>query len=369
MTDIGSNLPAVQPEAKSLIQDLPSLALELDEESQNFLTNPARTKLLIEFSIGSNKLSLYGQPFTMAKNSELIESNITTYANSTPPHPLLTFGVVLERPMTMLWLYLNEFPHDFSQLSLLEMLHMYRLCDYLGVGDIFDITKSILRKLKYNKDVLSDSDKKTITRILTTSDRPFLSLPDVIDVYMTIQEMDETLKASLRRDIFKGFLVYHGHIRTDDQKVVADVINQILSQPDQVGWKDILDHLHIVTENMTKARMIEEVLKQLFSTALSPSAHKNIGKQINYIPVYIDGDIETYAERKIATKTLGRLNGDWKYNPDNATFTKRVDDEYITLKVEGWGSNGINLVFFDRSPSLDKITGAANEVLLNPILL
>jgi hypothetical protein len=90
--------------------------------------------------IGSNKITLYGMPLLMARYSELIKTQLTIYANSPEPYPLLTHGVILERPILEVWFYINDVMQDWrhvnglkDNLSLTEMFQLYRLFGYFGI--------------------------------------------------------------------------------------------------------------------------------------------------------------------------------------------------------------------------------------------
>jgi len=69
--------------------------------------------------------------------SELIKTSLSAFANSKPPYELATFGTVMERPMTLIWLYINDYKlfGTNSHLTLSVFLHMYRLGAYFGINE------------------------------------------------------------------------------------------------------------------------------------------------------------------------------------------------------------------------------------------
>jgi len=142
-SDIGPNLN----EVKSLTEtELPDLKLQ--QPAVDFLNFPHKEKFMTEFVIGSNKLKFYGLVPIMTQFSELIKTNVEIFASSPQPHVLASFGSVLKRPMTLLWLEMNNL-HELSQdhdLPLNEYLHMYRLMGYFGM----DMMTFPVRKLSYS---------------------------------------------------------------------------------------------------------------------------------------------------------------------------------------------------------------------------
>lgn len=205
--------------------------LNLDQASVDFLNFPHKEKFLSEFVIGSNKLKLYGCVPIMSKQSELIKTNAEIYGNSTQPFPLATFAKVLERPMTLIWLWLNGIIFSLSKLipssglTPEEWLHMYRLMAYLGMDlDLFITYKSSILKdfAQADKSVRDKtlSDKKNVETMLR-----IINLYNVNDKY----RVNELLKA-----------------------------------------------LPIITES-----------------------YPDVASKINWIPIYINDKIVTYANRKV----------------------------------------------------------------------
>lgn len=116
----------------------------LDEQSQEkvdtFFNSLIYRKFLTEFTIGANKLKFYGLPLTMLKYSELIKTVITKDG----PYFLVTHGTVYEKPMTVIWIYLNDVIEsnyfdwlydilNYPNLNLDEYLQLGRLINYFDI--------------------------------------------------------------------------------------------------------------------------------------------------------------------------------------------------------------------------------------------
>lgn len=157
-------------ETKSLSEEnLSSEGLNIPEPAKEFLNFPHKEKFMSNFIIGSNGLQLYGIVPVMAQHSPLIKSSLDNYANSQQPYPLLTFGVVLERPMTILWFYLNNVANLDRKwyISLEEWLHLYRLMDYFQMDlKAYPLDQMLIRysanSVEDNKKALSD-EKNQVT--------------------------------------------------------------------------------------------------------------------------------------------------------------------------------------------------------------
>lgn len=171
-------------ETPGLSETSTTQGLNLLEPAVKFLNFPHKEKFMSSFVIGNNPsktgslvtrgLKFYGLIPIMTQYSELIKSSLDVYASSQQPYPLLTFGTVLERPMTLVWLELNDFPEISrnEDLNLEEWLHLYRLMGYFGMDtNGFNTARVVLNFLKNssedNKKVLSDEkNRDTFTKLL-----------------------------------------------------------------------------------------------------------------------------------------------------------------------------------------------------------
>jgi hypothetical protein len=354
------------------IKGLTAQELDVPDDAKEFLTSPYRKKLMIEFVIGNNTskmsspvtqgLQFYGQPFTMAKYSELIKTNIPNIADSSPPHPLLTFGTVLERPMSILWLMMNGFDlavhgQDMSGHTLIvkglnstELLHMYRLANYFGIDSelTFLITGEVLKVLSEEKDIskLSDNDKKSIESILSSSSMPYgLFLPVFLGLYRVgkLLNIDSKYISIIRFHLIDQFSTNWagGEIKDqEDQKLVAAALNDFFAQPEKIEWKAFLEGINTEDEikNMPEANIQDKVLDLIFEEL---NKQPTIKQLINYIPVYIGNAIGTYAERKAPVNDLGKLNKNWIQ--EGGTFLKGSVGHgvYVELAMTKWGPDSI----------------------------
>lgn len=167
-------------------------------EEKEFLTNPYRAKYMTKFTIGSNKLELYGYPLVMAKKSTLIESLLP----KDPPFELLTFGICFEAPMEYLWLYLNNVSDHFSYLNLQEFFQLYRLMNYFDIpkdSNIFSDWLSSMQQVIISS-IKTEEDKKIVLENKEIIAKVFNSLkyknklkPFVEYVYYNIPELMDLL--------------------------------------------------------------------------------------------------------------------------------------------------------------------------------
>jgi len=244
-------------EAKSLTESIGEMALDTDEI--DFLTNPYRANFMTEFLIGSNKLQFYGYPLIMAKHSELIKTSLTKLVESKPPHSLLEFGVVLERPMTSIWLVINGYETAIRRASLKldEWFQTYRLTGYFGVDDVHSIVVSL--------------------------------------IYAFLKEHDvEKLKESLKNEINRDTL-----IRAINTFLLSDV------------------RMWYITNPAGEMVHIDNALFWLLTEDLP-----DIAKEINFIPIWIEDVYITYADRKIVDNPdlFLKYNGiSWKQEGKNFT--------------------------------------------------
>lgn len=346
-------------------------ALSLSPDAYDFLTSPYREKLLTEFSIGSNKLRFYGQLFVMARTSELIKTGFSKFVESPAPHVLLTHGVVLLRPMTLLWLYYNNYKVDLGQLSMTELLHMYRLVGYFGFVDspLPTISESVI---KANPEKLSDNDRRTLERIMSSPEMPYSVLvSDLTEFYRTLGTLgfDQKYISLVGKIIMRYFAIvtYRGTLTDEDNKVVAKLFNELFSQPDAIDYKQFLSK-----NNIDYLQPGPEYDPDIQRTALGNifqrlAENPKIGALVNYIPVYIYKGIETYAERKAPMGNLGSLNTDWKADPNGQRFSKVDDVHDVTIYLEAgqWDSQAISFTI-DVARDVDEIF--SEEIIMNPIM-
>jgi len=288
-------------EAKSLNEKEALEGLLLDEESQMFLTSPYREKYMTLFLLGSNRFGIYGQFFTMATRSTFFMEIMDILGKASPPHAIFGSDVILERPITLLWLYMNGYDDPFinnlSILSLAELLHMQRLFDYFIIKDDDYYTKimnSILTKIYY-----TDAEIIRAT-IKTRVDKD--SLISMLNRFIKNADQNSDWKSLLsekqREDIMKS--------STDKKKTLADI--------ERIG----------VMQLFTKMTKVPEILKE-----------------IDYIIVLCRDIGVNYAERKALMNpdSLGRLNPDWKKVWNG--FKKLVDGFWATLIPKTWGPDFI----------------------------
>lgn len=400
MTDIKLIADKV-PSLTGLSQE--SLApLELPEDAENFLNSPYRKKLMIEFSIGSNKLSLYGQPFVMAKYSELIETNIPIYADSTPPFPLLTHGVVLERPMSVLWAMMNGYDliitdavgtpreerlsdkHSLKAkgLTITELLHMYRLANYFGLNGemtiqiIREVLQTIAETKFSTKQELSENDKRSLEVILSGPNMPYyLFFPVWLSLYRNIPflQLDPKYTDIVRFNVIDSFVMNWTEEVKDpeDQKLIAQVLNEFLSKPEQINYKKFLEGDSGLAEDFKDANKGEIITTVLDFMFIEIDKNVEIKKLINYKPIYVVDKLATYADKSIWVRhrTLGRLNTGWKSsNARGDEFTKQKGGNSMTIFLRVWTQDKGIIEIVQQSQSLKDFTADTGGVLLNPIV-
>jgi len=294
-------------EVKSLTEVEATQGLVLDEGSREFLENPYREAFMTEFLLGSNKLKFYGIVLIMSKYSELIKTSLANLAASKPPYELLTFGTVLERPMTLIWLYINDYemfglnPH----LTLGEFLHMYRLAAYFGIGT------------------------ETLSRIMSPTIAAFTRT--------SLEERNKTLEDAKNKDTLIRMLNQFFKVNTGENWYQ--------------DWESLLneDVKKLSAERETPLNLTELRRFAITNLFLRIDEHPDIAKSIDYIPVYVNKIyIPTFAERKalINPNSLGKLNPEWKAEPyvfDKTAFKKTVGPAAMTLVPDFWGPD--NIVF------------------------
>lgn len=355
--------------------------LELDKKSTEFLTSPYRKDFMTEFSIGSNKLSFYGQPFVMSFNSELIHASLPTLASSKPPHVLLNFGVVLEKPMTLLWLYLNGLGDQVWSgiLTTAEMLHLYRLCNYFDVSTqnrtekdeitFFNNIKAHIMAdmIQEDKDKLddlrNDIDKKTIEAVI----RDFFETKDQEGLVHKMADFGVFSLSNLRQNMIyldiglsylprleSAILVKFVQEHNSDlnknnptyetaKNTLIGIINRFLAKvPAAEEYIPLLDYEDL--KNAEEGKISKNVIITTGLARLEVPISNNPDVQfgIDYTFVLIDdGDVESYAEKKVLAgdPTMGKLNPEWKKTADNpAQFEKcKENTGCAKLEVESWG--------------------------------
>lgn len=385
----------------SLVEEkAPQTGLILTDASKEFLNSPYKEVFATEFSVGSNKLQFYGQPLIMSKYCELIKTSLPALARSKPPHELLTMGVVLERPMTLLWLYLNGYEQYIipdQPLSLTEALHLYRLCNYFGVnlksGFIISVADFVLQRIAANviNEELDENNRNTLNNILEKhkllDDFNTISRYGFINLYRNLSSFGvQTDKIpSLIHKILTIAPIFMNDIlkNKNDLELVVSMWNQILSDPAE-GWKLFLspEDRKSLENKMNKGYVMNAAVTRIFHII---DRYPEIAKLINYIRVYVDYQDEnyvsegyetTYAERKALgnPKSLGRLNPGWKYNPEHSTeteiqFTKRKDNIELDMVVQQWGPNAVTLEIIRPEVAMSLEDFAAGEPIVNPILV
>lgn len=142
----------------------------LDEYSQSkideYFNSPLYRKFLTEFTIGHNKLKFYGAPLIMMQYSELIK----TVISKDPPYVLATHGVIYEKPMTLLWIGMNDIlPPDRYLFQVLKEGYL-NLEEYLQLGRLFNyfdikpsrFTELYLDSLDAMLEMSTSEDEKVI---------------------------------------------------------------------------------------------------------------------------------------------------------------------------------------------------------------
>lgn len=331
----------------------PSSGLVLSEKSKKFLNSPFRDKFMTPFIIGSNKLKFYGQMFAMSEHSKFFEDSISIFAESDPPYELFSYGVVLERPMTLLWLYMNDLKEDMSKmdLSLTELLHMYRLCNYFGIT--------------FTREEQENEEDYITNNILIPSLSKFIFDKDE-EAFKS--ELNQSTLIAMINEFFKN-IIEKGFA---SRKLLTDVqVENIGAQISSLRQRSIKSH----------------VLSNIFNRL---KQYPEIGKAVNYIPVVLDDKSQTYAERKALDnkESLGKLNGDWKMISDGVFegsgmgVYSEIDTD---LKVVGWGPDVIELNSDNNAKNLfiaenDLLGDVGDEIIhlsdsgynvfiLNPILV
>lgn len=316
-------------DVKSLLETSPE-ALKLGEKGKKFLEAPHKDVFMIPFLVGRNKLNFYGYPLVMADNSELIKSSLDPLAASKPPYELVTNAIVLERPMTLMWLWMHGYGGNLMLnpgLKLDEFLHLYRLGNYFGISDIKGFTNDIALlvaasfyttpKEDIQKIIADAKNRETLVRLINYFFAN-ISKPS-FDFLLT-----EAERLQRRIDISAG--------------KSTTIIN-----PQQV------------------------VLMKLYTE------FPELAREINYIPVLINDKYATYAERKALanqdnftksnprySREVGKIDmssGLMKYVESNEFTEVSYTGPSSRLKLETWG------------PDIIKFTqGAGFLAWLNPIL-
>lgn len=340
--------------------------LELDEKSKEFLTSPYRKDFMTEFLIGSDKLSFYGQPFVMSFHSELIHTSLPKFAASKPPYELLTFGKVLEKPMTLLWLYMNGFGDQLWSgiLNMQELLHLYRLCNYFNLEETLTTQKDeisfsgnvkthiimdfIQDDISTLGDIKDDVNKKTLESIFhdffenKSPESAYklneLSLTRLIDLRQKLIYLDVamTYLSQLDTTILVKFVKEpNPEFKYENVKnTLVDIINQFFAKvPSSEDYIPLLNNEY---HNFAKNTIITWGLNKL---SVILDGYPDIRNAIGYTFVLINDMVESYAEKKVllGAPTMGKLNPDWKQIADDK-FEKCKEGVGCTqLEVDSWG--------------------------------
>lgn len=215
------------------------------------------------------------------------------FANSKSPHELFNFGYVFERPMTLIWLTMNGFgPFTYMSTAADSPLKLREWLQAYRLAGYFGMDKD-------NTDVLfSKSFYNFLGNVFRGS---------------RLQEIKDVLAN-----------------KTDKDSLVK-IVNTRLAYSKPYGQSSIGTELF---------KGLSEHLPEFL-------------KDINYIPVYINGRYVNYVNRAV----LNDINLFFKYNPDwkqednkfiyhNDKF--RVDLGYMTLTIElklkNWGPDDVNFV-------------------------
>lgn len=345
---VGDKVPSIAGlTSEPTAYDLP----ELDDESKDFLTNPLRKDFMTEFSLGSNKLQFYGQPFAMSKHSQLIKDSLKIFSSSKPPYPLLTAGIVLERPMAMLWLMMNDFSYNFNGLTTLEMLHMYRVANYLILDQ--ELTRVIIgaalqQVSRDNVEELKKLDQNNMNTIqrLVNDPQSGLGIIFLVPLYGLIKQLGLNTQLT-GSSILKEFVGVHSDVieamRPEDRQLITTLLNEMLAHPETIRWEDFLsinDVIRMKGKQDNKAEIQRRAIRNIFDhTKIS----RDIKDAINYIPVFgTDNDwdhyTETYAQRNMPKGDLGRLNTEWEYDAANDIFVRGsyADENWIEMEIREW---------------------------------
>lgn len=169
--------------------------------------SPLYKKFLTEFTIGSNQLRFYGLPLTMMNNSELISTVIT----KDPPYVLFPSAIVYEKPMTLLWIAMNEFiaPIDSNgsnwiyfvleqagDLNLEEYLQLGRLINYFDVNSKSKFVIMYAEAIDNILDRSTNEDKKVIE---VHKSQILKMINDFIEVYRNSDTLKKLFNALLNK--------------------------------------------------------------------------------------------------------------------------------------------------------------------------
>lgn len=326
---------------KSLSEPEPSKQLILSEAAGNFLNSPYKEKFMTEFLIGSNKIKLYGNPIVMAERSELMKASLPKL--SQPPYQFAEFGKILERPMTLLWLYMNGYG-EFSaknQLTLEEALHLFRLFGYFDVKttDMFYALMVLFflatSDEEAHKTLANERNKESLIRIVNYTFKTIM---------LEAAEIDKKIML-MAKGQFGSFL--------DDEKL------QEIQQQTKVG----------------KPIPGENIMMKIYNN------FPEVAKRLDYIPVFINNKYRTYASRKVISDETSRHNisgnNSWTTSLRDV-FTRIVYNGFWrqTLMVENWGPNDIRFRY-ELSHAVPQVAGGPpllgpppplEEGLLSPII-
>ena len=303
----------------------PLEGLYLDEKETDFLTNEYRSVFMTEFLIGRNKVQLYGYPLIMAERSELIKTSLSKFAFSKPPYELLTFGIVFERPITSLWLYLNTGNTKIAG-DLAELLQLYRLADYFGIEKIggFSYYGKLSRMITEKFATISDEDVPTISQEINQD-----TLVKVLNEEYKNDNFNTVAQKTFNES---GLGTYHG--------------------------------------NEYEYRFLPKIHEQ--SLMVAREKFPEIAKRLNYVPVFYNGmyytmvDRKTLSDRKILDEKMKRAHWvptDKGYNHGYTTFGENENIHQIIFNPDSIELTGRGLI-----TKIMKIGGKDVMRLANPVM-
>jgi len=319
-------------ETKALAEIETPKTLNLDETCNNFLNNPYKQVFMTQFNLGSNRLVFYGNPIVMSNlsttGSELIKSSLSKFAGSKPPYELLSFDKVLERPMTLLWLYMNDCQEDIffpnPQLDLTEFLHLYRLMNYFDVKVPNELAGLIIARFfktptEEGRDILKDEKNK------------------------------DTLIRNINISLLHLGTYYNELFLTDEERVKYEE-KMKTSDPNIFHYENV--------------DIIQLVLMRIYND------FPEISADIDYIPVLVNNEYSTYAERKVLIDRNNFIKSNTRCDVDDTGrfttiyFSKRRSN----LTIETWGPNVIKFRY--EGVQIGPISGPMTPVTpLHPILV
>lgn len=109
---------------------------KLTPEEEEFLFDESSQKFLTEFTVGTNKFSIYGSPAFMATKSNLIKTYLKTMSESKAPYEVITFMEVNQKAFITVWLYINGFGLLWGRLKSLNFIEFVQTLDIINYFDL-----------------------------------------------------------------------------------------------------------------------------------------------------------------------------------------------------------------------------------------